>query len=218
MTPSVAPGVAVIVLAKHADEAKRRLGLSREAARRTAIDLADRTVRAVLAAGAVDSVSVVTRDRTIARNAVAAGADVVWEGGRSLGMDRAAELGRRRIMTTRPGIAVMVMVADLPHLQPTDIDAVIHEFLDRGEPLLVPDRCGEGSTALVGGADHDLGTAFEQCSAAKHLRLGYQLADCAPAGLRTDLDTQDDLARSGFVNARPAPRVRSRRGADHSLT
>ena len=121
-----------------------------------------------------------------------AGAKVVAEP-RPMGMNRAAALGRRRAVAARPGAPVAVIVADLPGLHPSDLDAAVLTFHDEGAPLFVADREGTGTTLLIHGPDQLPGYAFGCGSAAAHQRLGYRPARRVPPSLRWDLDTPEDL-------------------------
>lgn len=184
----------MVILAKDSRSAKTRLQLPREGARQVALHLASSTVRAALTAERVGSVLVVTGDPEIAVDALDAGADVLVEP-RPLGMNRAAELGRRHALALAPGSPVCTMVADLPYVRPQDIDRVVAEFCQTGQPLFVADRTGSGTTFLVHGSDHAPGFGFGPSSAVMHGRLGYRESLASPPGLRTDLDSREDLAR-----------------------
>jgi len=193
MTPG-GGGATVVILAKDSRSAKTRLQLPREGARQVALHLASATVRAVLEAEHVGAVLVVTGDPEIALDALDAGADVLVEP-RPLGMNRAAELGRRQATALAPGSALATMVADLPYLRPGDIDSVLAEFWETGHPLFVADRMGSGTTLVVHRPDVGPGFGFGPRSAVMHGRLGYRESLAAPSGLRTDLDSREDLAR-----------------------
>ena len=184
----------VVILAKDSRSAKTRLQLPRDGARQVALHLASATVRAALAAEHVGDVLVVTGDPGIALDALGAGADVLVEP-RPLGMNRAAELGRRQALLRTPGSPLATMVADLPHVRPDDIDLVVLELRETGRPLFVADRLGSGTTLLIHGADDAPGFGFGPRSAVMHARLGYQESLAAPSGLRTDLDSREDLGR-----------------------
>jgi 2-phospho-L-lactate/phosphoenolpyruvate guanylyltransferase len=184
----------VVILAKDSRSAKTRLQLPREGARQVTLHLASDTVRAALAADRVGAVLVVTGDPEIALDALDAGADVLAEP-RPLGMNRAAELGRRRALALTPSSPLVTMVADLPYVRPGDIDCVVAEFCEIGQPLFVADRIGSGTTLLIHGSDQGPGFGFGLRSAVMHGRLGYRESQAAPAGLRTDLDSREDLAR-----------------------
>lgn len=186
-------GTSVVVLAKDTRTAKTRLSLAPEDARRLALRLAATTVRSCLAAETVEAVLVVTSDPDIARDASAAGAQVVAER-RPLGMDRAAALGRRRALAARPASAVAVIVADLPELRPGDVDTFVREFLVAQRPMFVPDMDGAGTTCVIHGHGPWPGVSFGRGSAGRHMELGYVRSADAPPSLRRDLDTADDLA------------------------
>lgn len=187
-------GATVVILAKDSRTAKTRLHLPREGARQVALHLASATVRAALAAEHVGAVLVVTGDPEIALDALDAGADVLAEP-RPLGMNRAAELGRRQAFALNPGLPLATMVADLPYVRPDDIGRVVAEFHETEHPLFVADRVGSGTTFLIHGSDQAPGFGFGLRSAAMHGRLGYRQSLAAPSGLRTDLDSREDLAR-----------------------
>lgn len=199
-------GISLVVLAKDPRAAKTRVRLLREDASTLALHLAATTVRAGLAAESVAAVWVVTSGPGVAQDALAAGAGVVAEH-HPLGMNRAASLGRRRALAEHRDAPVAVMVADLPHLQPGDLDVVVRDFLAAGRALFVPDIGGTGTTFVVHGPERWPGVQFGPGSADAHRRLGYRSAEPAPLGLRIDLDTDADLAASGLgrtlVTTRP---------------
>lgn len=185
-------GVSLIVLAKDSRAAKTRLELPRHEARQLALRLAASTVRAGLASEYVGAVFVVTSDPDISRDALLEGAHVVAEP-RPLGMVRAAALGRQRVLESRPDAPVAIIVADLPELEPTDLDTVVREFLVTRSPLFVADHQGTGTTFLIHPPEECPGISFGRNSAAMHERLGYRRAVASPASLRRDLDTAEDF-------------------------
>ncbi len=199
MVRAVDRRASVVVLAKDTRLAKTRLGIPRQEARQVAFALAGSTVRAALAAESVGAVYVVTGDADITRDAIETGAEVVAEP-RPLGMNRAAELGRRHALRTRPTSPVVIVVADLPAVRRADIDILVEQHHRVGHPLFVADHEGTGTTLLVHGADRPPGIGFGRNSAAMHRRLGYQLATDSPASLRHDLDTPADLMVLGPID------------------
>ncbi|CUR58389.1 putative 2-phospho-L-lactate guanylyltransferase [metagenome] len=184
--------VSVIVLAKETQLAKTRLTLERTKGQRIARALAATTVRKAMAARSVGDVYVVTSDRHIATDAEAARAYVVPEG-TPLGMNRAAALGRSHAIGASPDSAIAIVVADLPYLDPDDVDDVIDEFREGRRPLFVADHHGVGTTLLIHDSDNQMGIAFGRGSAHMHQRLGYEPARRSLRGLRVDLDTPEDL-------------------------
>ena len=192
MMQSVEPCASVVILAKDKRVAKTRLRLPLEASRQLALRLAASTVRAALEAETVGAVLVVTGDDAIALDAARVGAEVVAEP-RLFGMNRAAELGRRRALEVQPAAPVAVMVADLPDLRASDLDVAIHRFHAERVPLFVADHEGVGTTFVIHGPEHRPGFGFGRGSAAMHERLGYRRAGGVPPSLRQDLDTREDL-------------------------
>ena len=184
--------VAVVVLAKDARFSKTRLTVEPSRRQQIAWCLAATTIRTALAARSVGDVYVVTSDLHIAADAEAAGAHVVPEGS-PLGMNRAAALGRRHTKVASPDSAIAVVVADLPCVDPNDLDGLIGEFRERRRPLFVADHHGVGTTLLINDALTPMGIAFGRGSAHMHRRLGYEPARRSIRGLRLDLDTAEDL-------------------------
>lgn len=199
MSDNDEPSVSFVILAKEVGEAKTRLGLAREPARRVALYLAEHTVRTALDATSSSLVLVVTGDPEISRDATKLGAVVVPEG-RPMGMNRAAVLGREYALRARPTSPVAILVADLPGLRPQHLDAAVDEFCQQHVPMYVADHHGEGTTLLIHGPLARPGFAFGLHSAQMHLRLGYAPARRASRGLRTDLDTPEDVY--GMVSTR----------------
>jgi 2-phospho-L-lactate guanylyltransferase len=183
----------LVVLAKDTKWAKTRLGIERARARALAVLLAGRTVLKAMDSARIESVFVVTSDPQISVDAVRLGANLVPER-RPLGINQAADLGRRWVLERRPDDPVGIVVADLPVVQSADFDAIAEEYYDGRVPLFVPDHRGEGTTMLVHGPAERPGRAFGLHSADMHRRLGYEPATRAERGLRLDLDTADDLA------------------------
>jgi 2-phospho-L-lactate guanylyltransferase len=193
-----------VVLAKDIDNAKTRLTDDRALAAAITLEMAKRTVSTALDAACALSVFVVTSDSRVAQAAVGLGAVVVPEG-RPLGINSAAALGRRRALRSNPDVPVSILVADLPQLRATELDAVIAEHAERRTPLYVEDHLGEGTTCLVHGPREQVGIAFGRDSARMHRRLGYSAALRPMSGLRLDLDTEEDLRAFGRDLAAAGP-------------
>lgn len=184
--------VSVVVLAKERHSAKTRLPVDRTTARKIALRLALHTVSAAGKAGTTGRVFVVTSDMVIAHESATLGTVVVPER-RPLGMNKAAELGRRQALRDHPARPVMVLVADLPYLMPVDLEEAVAEFRERQEPLYVADFRGTGTTCLIHSPRQGMGIGFGRDSASLHYRMGYRPATRQVAGLRTDLDIGEDL-------------------------
>jgi len=124
------------------------------------------------------------------------GADVVSEAC-PLGMNRAADLGRRRALDDRPDAPVAILVADLPYLRPNDIDIAVKAFQEHCVPIYVADRQGRGTTFLIHGPYQDPEFRFRPPFCADTSAAGYREAVTAPCGLHADLDTPADLDQLG---------------------
>lgn len=205
--------VSIVVLAKDVRDAKTRMGLERESARELALCLAKRTIQTALDATSSGPVLVVTSDPAIGQCARGFGAVVVPEG-RPVGMNLAAAMGREHALRASPLGPVAILVADLPRLQPQELDAVVDEFRTRRLPLYVADHHGEGTTLLIHGPHGRRGIAFGLNSAHMHSRLGYAPARSALPGLRIDLDTPEDLRAT--LSARSVERDRTTRARPFS--
>lgn len=193
MTRKARTDVSVIVLAKDLTAAKTRLGLERDHAEEVALQLVLRTVRVVIDARHVGSVSVVTSDPRISHTSARLGAGVIAEG-RPRGINRAAALGIAHNLRVRPHAPVAIMVADLPLLRSQELDLVVDQFLaDADVPLYVPDHHMTGTTFLIHSQHSRPGLAFGRQSALMHRRLGYRPVYRAPRGLRVDLDLPEDI-------------------------
>ena len=187
--------VSVVIPAKDLGTAKSRLRLPDQDRRRIALQLVTTTVRAALDASGVGLVMVVTSDVRIAAETGRLGAVTVPEPA-PIGLNHAARLGRRRALALRPHSPVAILVADLPLLEPGDLDAAVAQFHVRGDPLSVADRHGTGTTMLIHGPRDAPDIRFGKGSAAAHLRAGFRGAEGELARLRRDLDVPADLPES----------------------
>ena len=184
--------VAVLPIKRYA-QAKSRLG---DVPGRPGLaeSMAEEVLRALCAARGLDRVLVVTGDVSAAASAVAAGAEVVAElellghsRAARLGLERARELGADRVLLV-PG--------DCPLLRAEDVDGLLERHPDPGV-VIVPDRHGTGTNALLLTPPDAIGPAFGEGSRHRHERLAQEagvpwVVDEVPA-LLLDVDTQDDL-------------------------
>lgn len=181
---------------KRFERAKQRLGPALSDGPRA--DLAEAMVADVLRALAdVDglAVLVVTADPHAAHAARAAGFEVVDEpvlAGHSaaaeLGIARALELGAERVLLV-PG--------DCPALTAADVEALLARHRRPGV-VIVPDRHGSGTNALLLAPPRAIRPAFGEGSCRRHRALaasaGVACAIDAVAALALDVDDADDLA------------------------
>ncbi|HET6546906.1 MAG TPA: 2-phospho-L-lactate guanylyltransferase [Solirubrobacter sp.] len=156
---------------------------------------------------ALDELIVVTAEPTAAEAARAAGARVV-EDPVEAGQSQAAALG---IDSTRADRALLVP-GDCPALDPAEVGAL----LEHAAPVvIVPDRHGQGTNALLLTPPDVMAPAFGEGSFARHAaRARAAGADVKVAdvpSLELDVDTPDDLAAlRRALAARPGGAARTR--------
>jgi 2-phospho-L-lactate guanylyltransferase len=219
MTPSSAAAdlarLVAIVPVRSLEGAKSRLGGPLDAEERQALvaDLLDRTVRAALAAEAVEAVVVVSPDPTVLRAASAAGATPVRQVGDGL---NEGLLAATRWAVADGATAVLVLPGDLPAISPASIAAIVDAAgaaAEPGRPLvaLVADRHGRGTNALLLSPPDAIPFAFGPGSRDAHLAAARQAGAAivqVESPLALDLDLPDDLVlaeRLGLLD--PASRV-----------
>jgi 2-phospho-L-lactate/phosphoenolpyruvate guanylyltransferase len=174
--------------------------------------LAEAMVGDVLAAlgrvGALDDLIVVTAEPAAAGAARDAGAHVVHDP-EEAGQSAAAALGVAAAVERGAG-RVLLVPGDCPALDPAEV-AVL---LERTAPVvIVPDRHGTGTNALLLTPPHAIAPAFGTGSFARHAALAHGRAEvCEVRSLGLDVDTPDDLAalrRALAAHAGGAPRTRA---------
>ncbi|MEJ7925425.1 2-phospho-L-lactate guanylyltransferase [Sphingobium sp. AN641] len=127
-----------------------------------------------------------------------AGLDTAWLADGGAGLN--AELARAHATIKGP---LLIIHADLPHLTPADVSALLAAARDAGAAI-APDRHGRGTNALALTGDPPVAFAFGEDSFARHMRLLPDAAIVRRPGLARDLDTAEDLAearRAGVVAA-----------------
>jgi 2-phospho-L-lactate guanylyltransferase len=204
---------AAVLPVKSFSRAKQRLGEAVGAGERE--ELAAAMVADVLAAlGTVpelDDVLVVTAEPLAARAAEEAGATVVRdpeEDGQSAaaarGIDAALVRGAERVLLV-PG--------DCPALDPQELSGLL---AGSGEVVIVPDRHGTGTNALLLEPPAVMAPSFGAGSCARHAALAHAAGATVKVrhvpSLSLDVDTPDDLAAlRAALEARgdAAPRTRA---------
>jgi 2-phospho-L-lactate/phosphoenolpyruvate guanylyltransferase len=174
--------------------AKSRLGAVLDAEERHELVelLLGRTIAAALAARGVAEVLVVSPDPDVLRVAEAAGARPVEQ--RSQGLNPALHEAR----AASSGARLLVLPADIPGIDPAAIELVLEAGDATGRPsvVLVPDRHGRGTNALLLDPPDVIDPAFGGDSRAGHAWLASS-ADAAYAEvldvLGLDVDTPEDL-------------------------
>jgi 2-phospho-L-lactate/phosphoenolpyruvate guanylyltransferase len=180
-------------------------------------ELAEAMVADVLAALAavpeIDEVLVVTAEPRAAQAAASAGATVVAdpeERGQSAaavrGIDAALERGAERALLV-PG--------DCPALAPTEVSRLLARAAGEPSVVIVPDRHGSGTNALLLTPPAAVGPSFGAGSFARHAArasaAGATVKVCDLPSLGLDVDTPDDLAAlRAVLGARPEGATRTR--------
>jgi 2-phospho-L-lactate/phosphoenolpyruvate guanylyltransferase len=188
--------------------AKQRLGegLAEGTRRALAEAMVTDVLIALRRAAEVDEVLVVTGES--AAGAIAAGYDAdVVDDPADEGHDAAALRGVRAALERGAGRVVLVP-GDCPAVDPTELDALLAGAGDGPEVLVVPDRHGTGTNALVLTPPDVMAPAFGPDSRARHERLateaGAAVRVVEVASLGLDVDTLADLdeLRSALASVR----------------
>ena len=178
------------------DEAKQRLGSELTAGPRRA--LAEAMFSDVLVAlrrsKAVDEIVVVSSDNAAQQIAGGHGASVIEDAGAghseaaSLAITQAIEDGLERVLLV-PG--------DCPLISPDELDHLIAHPVARRSAVIVPDRHGTGTNALLITPPGSLTPSFGPDSCARHVELaraqGTEAEIFGVPGLALDIDTPEDL-------------------------
>jgi len=165
-------------------------------------------------AESVDAVLVVTADPVAERIAASHDADTLPDE-REDGQSPAAEAGLAAAARGRADRALLVP-GDCPLLDPAELDSLLGRPRAAGaHAIIVPDRHGSGTNALLLEPPGSLAPAFGEDSLARHLEgaraagLAHEVAEVPSLAL--DVDTPDDLAalrealagqRGGAANTR----------------
>jgi 2-phospho-L-lactate guanylyltransferase len=182
---------------KNLDQAKQRLSPELGPTPRRALVEAmfSDTLVALRRAKALPDVLVISSDSRAQRIAEGYGATVLADAGSGhndaalIGLRRAGELGADR---------ALLLPADCPLIEPAQLD----ELAQRATPdrcvLVVPDRHGLGTNALLLHPPDAMEPSFGDGSHARHLgnarAAGIHAETVQVASLALDLDTPDDLA------------------------
>jgi 2-phospho-L-lactate guanylyltransferase len=186
-------GTAVVVPIKSFELAKGRLADVLTAPARAA--LAKRCAEAVLRAASPLPVLVVCDDEQVSAWARSCGATVVAV--HRPGLNEAAAAGRAAARAAGH-LRVLVVHSDLPAPEP--LAPLTDELSDL---VIVPDRHGDGTNALLLPTSGDFTFRYGQGSFAAHqseaASRGWAVTIVRRPDLALDLDTPDDLAAAGLA-------------------
>ena len=193
--------IAAIIPAGTLEGAKTRLGGTLDAEERQ--DLAERlltrTVLAALAAEGIDDVLVVSPDREVLRHAASLGARTLRQ--RSVGLNAGLDEGRLDVVAGGAE-AILVLPIDLPFVTTEAVAAVLGPLGAVADVVLVADRHGNGTNALVLRPPDAIAFAFGPGSRHAHRAaaeaVGARYVE-VEGPLAFDLDTPDDLVVIGSM-------------------
>jgi 2-phospho-L-lactate guanylyltransferase len=192
----------VVIPAKALPEAKSRLApmTDNPAAHRRLVEAIRRdTVAATLACDVVARVVLVV-DRLTDEPALHD--DVVVLVQQAPGLNAAVAEGARHGFEQWPSDGVAALVGDLPALRPEELSVALSAAADHASAY-VADASGTGTTMLAVTPGHEIRPAFGLGSAGRHAAKATAL-ETIGAGLRTDVDTADDLHAAADLGLGPA--------------
>jgi 2-phospho-L-lactate/phosphoenolpyruvate guanylyltransferase len=199
---------------KHFDDAKQRLDRALNAGTRRALAeaMVSDVLHALRRATRVDAVIVVTGEHAAEALARAYDAEAIPDDDRGhshaarSGVDWALERGFERALLV-PG--------DCPTLDAAELDELIAEGMSAPDVVIVPDRHGSGTNALLLAAPDVIAPSFGPGSRARHeeaaqgAQARWRIAQ--PRSLTLDVDTADDLiALRSALDARPGGAAHTR--------
>jgi 2-phospho-L-lactate guanylyltransferase len=130
----------------------------------------------------------------------------------SAGLNGALRDGAAFAAEQWPDDGIAALVGDLPALRADELDAALRTAAAH-RSAFVPDASGTGTTLLAATPGSVLDPRFGAGSAARHASIAARLD--ATAGVRTDVDTADDLADAALVGL--GPRTRALVGSDGTV-
>jgi 2-phospho-L-lactate guanylyltransferase len=192
-----------VVPVKDLSIAKSRLPYPPEIRASLALAMARDVIAALLATRGIRRVVVVTDDPTAAE--VFLRDTVVIADEPRAGLSAALSHGAAVAFARWPTDGVLAVASDLPALTPAAVAAVLAAAPD--DPpcrFVVADALGSGTALLAAPPGLRLNPRFEGDSLAAHVAGGASdLTAYAPAGLRQDVDTADDMTAVLALGAGP---------------
>jgi 2-phospho-L-lactate guanylyltransferase len=186
--------IAAIIPVKTLAQAKSRLGTLLSASERRALVLAmlSDVLDSLTTAQKIDRVGLISADPAVLAYAAARGVEALAD--HTTDLNAALEQAAAHY-AARGADATLVLPADVPLIQPYEIDALISEHTSRGL-VIAPSRDG-GTNALLVGPALALPFLFGAGSLARHLAAAHERGLAARVfrspGLEIDVDRPDDL-------------------------
>jgi 2-phospho-L-lactate guanylyltransferase len=206
---------AAILPIKSFDKAKQRLGDAVGGADRQqlAAAMVGDVLDAITAVAQIDEVIVVTAEPHAAKAAQEANVTVV-EDPHEIGQSAAAGRGIDAALANGAERALLVP-GDCPALDPDEVAQLLGRSAPEPSVVIVPDRHGSGTNALLLTPPRAVEPSFGTGSFARHAAFAHaagatvKVADLPSLGL--DVDTPDDLAAlRAALDARPQVAARTR--------
>lgn len=179
--------IAALVPAKALDQAKGRLAavLGEDERRQLALAMLEDVVRALQAVAAIDSVAVVSPDADVRALASRLGAAVIEEPANVRGINQALNYVLE-VMSPRPE-ALVVVLADVPEIDPADVASALGELPERG--IVICPSHDKGTGLLAMRPPGVIPFRFGPQSFSLHKR------EAAAQGLRAEVVRVESLAR-----------------------
>lgn len=187
---------AAILPVKRFANAKQRLAASLPADLRRSLAeaMVSDVLRALRRADSIDEIVVVTAEPIAAALATSQGARVIGDP-HERGHSEAALLG---IAAVPDADRVLLLPGDCPALAPADVEEVLRAAPSAPSVVVVPDRHGTGTNALVLTPPDVMAPSFGPDSRARHegaaAGAGVAHVVCAVESFALDVDTPEDLA------------------------
>ena len=187
--------IAALVPAKALDQAKGRLAaiLDEDQRRQLALAMLEDVVRALQAVAAIDSVAVVSPDADIRALASDLGAATIEEPANVRGINQALThaLG---VMSPQPE-ALVVMLADVPEIDPADVASALEQLAGRGLVICPSHDKGTGMLAMrpAGVIPFRFGPRSFSLHKREAAAQGLGTEVVRAESLARDIDSPDDL-------------------------
>jgi 2-phospho-L-lactate guanylyltransferase len=184
--------------------AKRRLRGGVDPARlRKLVDAMLRDVLDALAETKLDGVIVISAAAAVRKLALGRGVRVLAD--RDQGHNAAARLGVAEALRLGSD-RVLLVPGDCPAIDPAEIDELLAHISTPPEALIVPDRHGTGTNALLLAPPDAVEPSFGPASCARHVALAraaqVSYVVLKVPSLALDIDTPDDLAELARLGER----------------
>lgn len=184
-----------ILPVKSFPKAKRRLGQDVDPGNREAlVEAMFSDVLSSLRSTSVERIMVITRSPAARRIALQQGAEVLPD--LETGHNAAAALGIEAALARGFDRALLVP-GDCPALDPLEVDGLLRRPATAPQAVIVPDRHGTGTNALLLTPPDALAPSFGPGSCQRHVELaqasGTNVEVVEVASLALDIDTPEDL-------------------------